>query len=253
MKDDKQIFYPDQGHDLCFQFEDHSFWFRQRNDLIQHVVKKLHKPGVFADVGGGNGYVAAGLTNLHPDIEVILIEPGAQGCENARSRGLKKIYQKTLQDLTEYSMVQNIGIFDVIEHIDKDVDFLKELNARLDVGGKLFLTTPAYQFLWSKEDVLADHFRRYSASEIMHKCENAGFEIEFASYFFIVLIPIIFFLRAVPFKLGLYKKSSPENDHANTFLAKIIEKIISFELGLIKAGLRLPFGASLMICARKIS
>ena len=43
---------------------------------------------VYFDVGGGNGFVAKGLEEK--GISTVLIEPGIQGCINAKNRGLKK-------------------------------------------------------------------------------------------------------------------------------------------------------------------
>ena len=52
------------------------------------------------------------------------------------------------------------GLFDVMEHIENDISFLRSINYILLTGGYLFITVPAYNFLWSKEDTLACHFRR---------------------------------------------------------------------------------------------
>ena len=63
---------------------------------------------------------------------------------------------------------------DVIEHIDEDLSAVKELNRILKPGGRLILTVPAFQFLWTNHDLALHHKKRYmrntSASTIDGTC-----------------------------------------------------------------------------------
>ena len=248
-----KISYPESGNMSCYELENKSYWFRQRNHIISIIVQKRFKNGVFADVGGGNGYVCDKLEKQFPELSFILVEPGPDGCRNARQRGLKLVFNKTLKELSEYPYLENIGIFDVIEHIQDDNAFLKELYLKLKSGGKVFLTTPAYGFLWSKADENAGHFRRYTITDLKKKAEIVGFQIEYSSYFFATLLPLIFLFRVLPVKLGIIREdSTAAEDHAETVLSKWLEKILSCELFLLKHGIHLPFGASIIMCIKKI-
>ncbi len=53
------ISYPEEGNEACFEVEDHSFWFRHRNDCIQELVRKFppNGKGPIFDVGAGNGFL----------------------------------------------------------------------------------------------------------------------------------------------------------------------------------------------------
>ncbi|MFC1630590.1 methyltransferase domain-containing protein [Pseudomonadota bacterium] len=98
-----------------------------------------------------------------------------------------------------------MGLFDVIEHIEDDLSFLQSIHGLMVKSGHLYATVPSYSFLWSAEDILAGHFRRYSLEEITNVLKAAGFEVQFSSYIF-RFIPIPAFLfRALPYKLGLSK------------------------------------------------
>lgn len=245
-----EVSYPEGGYDSCFSVEDHSFWFRERNNIIKYVVAQYSNRGVFLDVGGGNGFVTKALEELSLQIKPVLVEPGKQGCKNAEIRGVKEIHNKALSELQEYHQVENIGLFDVVEHIKDDKSFLSEMHSRLYSGGKLFITVPAYQGLWSMEDIDAGHFRRYSLGSLSKLLEATGFHIEYSSGFFISLIPLIFFFRRIPFKMGI-QLSNPERDHKEGLPAQILTKVLRLELKLIKLFGRFNFGASLVICASK--
>lgn len=35
----REVSYPSDGNQVCFELEDSSFWFRHRNDVFSHLVK----------------------------------------------------------------------------------------------------------------------------------------------------------------------------------------------------------------------
>jgi hypothetical protein len=68
---------------------------------------------IFADVGGGNGFVSKLLQTQLAD--VVLIEPGPQGVINASKRGVKNIICSVLdQCMFLNNSIEMIGMFDVI-------------------------------------------------------------------------------------------------------------------------------------------
>lgn len=117
-----EISYPEDGNEKCMQIEDNSFWFNHRNNVIIRSVNNFSKNNfIFFDVGGGNGYVSKGLMDV--GIQVILIEPGVNGAQNAVSRGVKTVICSTLENAGfDNSSIDAIGLFDVIEHIEKDAE-----------------------------------------------------------------------------------------------------------------------------------
>ena len=161
------ISYPDEYNDLCFEVEEHSFWFRHRNNCIIEMIKNFRPPtdGPIFDVGGGNGFVTKGL--MDAGLEVVLVEPGPTGASNAKKRGVPHVICATTHTAQfKPGSIPAIGVFDVVEHIEDDIAFLKHLWELLVPGGMLYLTVPAYQFLWSQEDMEGGHFRRYTLSNL---------------------------------------------------------------------------------------
>ena len=69
------------------------------------------------------------------------------------------------------------------------------------------MTVPAYQWLWSDDDELSEHRRRYTVSGLRRVAARAGFTVEYATYMFWPLPPPIALLRALPSRLGLRPKA----------------------------------------------
>ena len=114
----KPTSFTEGGHSECFDVEDNSFWFAHRNNCIVELINAFPPPpgAALLDVGGGNGYVAAGISQAGYD--VVLVEPGDQGTRNARKRGLERVICGSL-DASHFkeSSVGGVGLFDVLEHI----------------------------------------------------------------------------------------------------------------------------------------
>lgn len=255
-KRESKISYPEVGNESCFQIEENSFWFNHRNNCIAEGVLRYCSNSVFFDIGGGNGFVAGGLEKK--GISTVLVEPGIQGCLNAKKRNLKNIVCSTLENASfKNNTIPAIGLFDVVEHIDNDVEFLTNVHKLLIENGLVFITVPAYKTLWSNEDVEAGHFRRYTKSELKNKLMSIGFKVEYSTYIFSVLVVAVFLFRALPCKLGLNKKSNNldkhKKDHESKkgFIDKVLNLIWKFELNKIKTGKELPLGGSCFLIARK--
>lgn len=67
---------------------------------------------------------------------------------------------------------------ETLEHIEDDVEFLRQTNRLMALGGILVLTVPVDMTLWTQHDVDAGHFRRYSKAELFKKLERSGFAVE---------------------------------------------------------------------------
>ena len=253
-----RISYPEEGNTACFEIEDSSFWFRHRNNCICELVAKFppRGKGPIFDIGGGNGFVAKGLMDAGWD--VVLVEPGASGARNAKRRGLKHVICGTTQSAGfKNGSLPAIGVFDVVEHIENDLGFLRHLWDLLEPGGMLYITVPAYNFLWSHQDVNAGHFRRYSVVSMEKKLLETGLKPVYSTYIFEFLPIPIFLLRTLLYRFGIVKSGSAcneaEKDHSQKqgLIGAIIAKIFESEIKSIRAGKSVGFGGSCLVTARK--
>ena len=254
--DSEPISYSTEGNDACFAIEENSFWFNHRNKCISQLINS-HPPKsrTIFDIGGGNGFVAKGLEEQ--GFEVVLVEP-MSGVKNAKTRGLKNIICATTRTAAfKADSLPAVGIFDVLEHIEDDAGFIRHLHELLEKDGKLFISVPAYNLLWSNDDILAGHFRRYTVSSLTRLLESEGFKIDYATYFFWFLpLPISLF-KTLPYRLGLQAKQKGEEtvnrDHAtgSKLIKRTLDLLLKFESSLIAQKCSLPFGGSCLVAASK--
>jgi SAM-dependent methyltransferase len=199
----KDISYPDVGNNDSYEIEDGSFWFSHRNKIIAEVIEKHPFNGDFADIGGGNGFQLQNIQDINKENKNILIEPGYNGCLNAKARNIENVYNMTFEafDFESFN-ITGVSMFDVVEHIEDDVTFLKNLYKKLRKGTKVYITVPAHSYLWSDVDDYGGHFQRYNCKMVNQLAKDTDFKLIYFSYFFKYLMPISYILRAIPYKLG---------------------------------------------------
>jgi len=109
-------------------------------------------------------------------------------------------------------------------------------------------------FFWSDKDLSAGHYRRYSAKSLSELLRNNGFSIEYKTYFFSFLVPVIFLFRTIPWILFKNKiKRAPQKEHnaSSGIINRLIELLTRFELYIIRRNMKIISGSSCIIVAKK--
>lgn len=249
----EKCFYPEDGEKRLVGIEEDSFWFQHRRNCIIEVVTAYPPDGWIMDIGGGNGFVTLGLTNA--GFDAILLEPDRNAVMNAYRRGVTQIVCSTIESAGfESNSIPAVGIFDVLEHIEDDLSLLKKIRKILKTKGKLYITAPAFPFLWSKEDEYGKHFRRYTLHQVEQKLHQSGFQIEYKTYLFFYLPLPLFCVKTIPTKLGLAKVYTHEQTRQEHVIQsglkkKMLDKLNAWELHRIGLGKRIPLGTSVLVAA----
>ena len=246
------VSYPLDAHRALAEIEDGSFWFLHRSAVIGALLERYPPPGCLFDVGGGNGYMVRDMRRR--GIEAILVEPRVDGARTAIERGLQPVVNATLTSAGfRAESLPAVGLFDVVEHIKDDIPFLRQVHDLLQDDGRIYLTVPAYRWLWSVDDVRAGHFRRYTSASLRKVLSRAGFEVDYVSYFFIPLPLAILAARTMPSLLGSRDADAPrasEHRRPSGLIGKGFLWFLDRELWLLSAS-RAPFGSSILAVARK--
>jgi SAM-dependent methyltransferase len=248
------VAYPSDASEACFLVEDRSIWFLHRNRCITTVVGRFppEKSGTIFDIGGGNGFVALALAQAGFDVAVV--EPSRAGAKNAQERGLPCVICSTLEGAGfRDESLPAVGLFDVVEHIEDDLTFLRSIRQMMTSGGRIYATVPAYPALWSESDVKAGHFRRYTLQEVRSLFEGAGFSVDYSTHIFGLLpIPILLF-RTIPSRLGLAKSENKPQDITREHgisggvVSRLFSTVLKPEVGLLERGQTIGFGGSCLI------
>jgi 2-polyprenyl-3-methyl-5-hydroxy-6-metoxy-1,4-benzoquinol methylase len=253
MNTHQDISYPAHGNQACAQVEDSSFWFKHRNECISALVGAFVSGSRFADIGGGNGFVARRLQD--DGHRVTLIEPGMDGALNASERGVSCVVCSTLGEATGIDHMDAAGAFDVVEHIADDAGFIDQVAGVLSPGGYFFSTVPAHQWLWSGADDEAGHFRRYTARSYAALLAPR-FDVRYIGYFFSPLVLPIAVLRAAPYRLGVGmhttdESASREHGADGGLSSRVMLRLLRPEVARIAALRPSRFGASLIVASQK--
>lgn len=255
-KDNSDISYPQEGNDDCMQLEEESFWFKHRNNVIAESVVKHSPEQIFFDIGGGNGFVSKRLQD--EGIKVVMVEPGKSGAINGNKRGIENVICSSLENAGfEKESLDSVGLFDVVEHIENDFDFLSNVNKYLKNDGYIYITVPAFKFLWSREDDEAGHIRRYSIKSMNKLLEQTGLSVVYSTYIFSFLPLPIFLFRAIPSKLGFNRNSGDIEKHKKEhklqkgFFSRLMDKILHWEIKRIRNLKKIMTGGSVFIIAKR--
>lgn len=126
------------------RLEEGNFWFRARNELIVHVLRK-HFPQArsMLEIGCGTGYVLRGITRALPDLHVSGSEIFLEGLSFAAQRlPGADLFQMDARNIPFESEFDLIGAFDVTEHIKEDEQVLGEIHRALKPRGGAIFTVP---------------------------------------------------------------------------------------------------------------
>lgn len=232
--------------------EGDSFWFRSRNRMIfDALVRNAPDVESFLEVGCGTGYVLKGLHERFPSLRLVGGELLEEGLRIAKGRIPEaELLQLDARRLPFDSEFDAAGAFDVIEHIDEDEDVLAQLHQAVRPGGTVLLTVPQHMWLWSVADDYARHRRRYSRRELTRKLAHAGFELCEVSSFVTLLLPAMAAFRLLQWRR---KSFEPGGDLRVSVNARSpLETIMRIEESLIRRGVSLPVGGSLLAVARRL-
>ncbi len=203
------------------------------------------------EIGCGTGFVLMAIKNALPNLKVAGSELFSDGLAFANQRvSNSELYQIDAEKNPFYDEFDVLGAFDVLEHIADDRKVLAELNAALTQGGGLILTVPQHPGLWSRFDEKSRHVRRYTRTGLLKKISCSGFQTIFVSSFVTLLVP---FMIADRWNVKADSKASetPEDAIIPAILNFFFELVMILELILIRIGISLPIGGSLIVVAIK--
>ena len=174
------------------ELDQRHWWYRARREVLAALIRRAVGPAKDAailEIGCGTGHNLAMLGQFGT-VDALELDEEARGL--AEQRLGRQVMRSPLPELSEVPArhYDLIGAFDVIEHIDDDRAAIASIASRLKPGGKLIVTVPAHQWMWSAHDVVNHHKRRYSKQGLRELIEQSPLRLEQIGYFNSLLFPV---------------------------------------------------------------
>jgi ubiquinone/menaquinone biosynthesis C-methylase UbiE len=229
--------------------EKNHWWWAGRRQLLKQLLEK-QPPQHLLDMGCGTGQTLLFLKKQFPRSTLHGIDFSPLAVSLAKGHKLKNIRRGRGEKLPyQNNSFDTVLMLDVIEHIKDDLAAVKEAKRVLKPGGKLIITTPALQFIWSDHDSNQGHYRRYTRRQMRSLARRAGLRISFVSYFNFFLSPLIIAVRLIgnlaPFKkLTSYDSKLNYGVASQTLVNTVLTQLFVGEVYLLN-WIRYPIGISI--------
>ena len=236
------------------ELEPGSWWFRSRNALIEETVRARYAGArAVLEIGTGTGYTLQALSRALPEARLVASELHAEGLEIARTRvpGAEFVQLDALAMpfRCEFDL---ITAFDVLEHIEDDAGALRGIARALRPGGGLLVTVPQHRWLWSEADTWARHARRYRRQELLARLDAAGFAVRRVTSFVSLALPLMAAARL----RGRVRRAQFDpwvEFRLPAALDRLLERSAAIDRAVIRRGVSLPAGGSLLVAAELVS
>ncbi|MBL7843317.1 MAG: methyltransferase domain-containing protein [Cyclobacteriaceae bacterium] len=223
------------------------WWFLVRRDIILNHLRSLtqgQKGLKILNVGAATGYSSEFLQEFG---EVTSVEYDKECCAFVRNKYGKEFVNASITELPfSDEAFDLVCAFDVIEHIADDYLAVRELKRVTHQDGKICVTVPAFNFLWSQHDDINHHFRRYTRTNFKALFASTG-RIVKATYFNTFLFFPIAFFRMFNKGGGDEASKSDFGVAKNSFASSLARWIFSLEKPLLSLGLSFPVGVSILL------
>lgn len=181
----------DEYYDLAYL---EYFWIKHRFNILGRLCSKYVREKAnlkVADIGCGHGLLQCQLEyryGWHVDGFDLNIE--------ALRNSVAINHSVSFYDINEChadlaNLYDFIFLFDVIEHLPNESRFLQSVKYHLNQSGLLVVNVPANQWLYSRYDSAAGHYRRYTWRTLRQLLQREGFTPISYSYWGLTYIPLI--------------------------------------------------------------
>jgi SAM-dependent methyltransferase len=253
LNDELQGDYPQQAFEGWAAFERaNRYWFRARERLIGWALDRWFADArTMLEAGCGAGSVLAQLRASRPGLSLVGTDSSPRALELAAARAPSaRLELADARELPFDAEFDVAGAFDVIEHLDDDAGALASLRRAVRPGGGVILTVPQHPRLWSAFDEYAGHKRRYRRRELLERIAAADLELVHVTSFITAPLPAMALSRARARGGGGYDPVAEGSEPPP--LAGVLDRVLAAEALVVRRGVSLPAGGSLLAVARRM-
>ena len=202
-----------------------------------------------ADFGCGTGGLVAKMRERFPAWALVGLDKSTAALEFARrNHGPYFIRADVQRPPFKVNSFDIVFAVDLMYHRDvQPARMLEAVFAILKPGGIVVLNNPAYEWLRSYHDTFVHTARRYTTGRVAADLTKAGFTVVRCTYWNTILFPLMVLKR----KLLTGSASRSDVDEVSPWLNWMFSLASLPEATLLRYGINLPFGGSILAIGRK--
>ncbi|HEY0831242.1 MAG TPA: class I SAM-dependent methyltransferase [Candidatus Dormibacteraeota bacterium] len=238
-------------YQILYDTEATHWWLAARRNIVLDSIRQRYSTRTdlqILDAGCGTGLM---LQELAPFGTVEGVDISDEALQFCRKRGLDNVRHADVTQLPfPDEQFDVVTALDVLEHLDDDTAAMREFRRVLKPGGRVFVFAPAHRWLWSLQDEVSHHKRRYVRRTLSDVVMDAGLEIERQTYVSTFLLPVIYLGRQWLKVRMKFQELNTENNLHPAWSNTILRNVFESEIRILRF-MNMPFGASLLCVARK--
>lgn len=237
-------------YNLMNTLEENFWWYRALHAVVTERLLQLQLPvgASVLDAGCGTGGLLKYLSQHAPQYHYCGLEWNSDAALMAEKKTGLAITRGSVNSMP-FASGQFAVILsqDVLYHRNVDEQaMLQECLRCLQPGGTLLLHVAAFQWMASAHDEHVHGARRYTAARLRLLLQQNGFDVIHTGYWNSLLFPLMMLQRLT---VGKHKTSS-DVETVPAWQNRLFHAVLDCERRL---PLRLPFGGSVWVHARKIN
>lgn len=233
------------------------WWLAGLRELVLALLgRHVQETGFdLLDAGCGTGGMLKRIGERFPRARLHGLDYAEEACALARRKSRAEIRCGSVERLPWPD-----GSFDAVVSLDvlsgdslDPVQAVNEFRRVLRPGGLVLLNLPAYQWLLSYHDRATHQSRRFTAGGVRSLCESAGLGVIQLGYWNTVLFPLMVLRRKVWPSMSRSTDESSDVQEMPRPVNALFGLPVALERALIRRGVSLPFGGSVIGVARRPS
>ncbi|MEO8558639.1 MAG: class I SAM-dependent methyltransferase [Rhodospirillales bacterium] len=236
------------------RLETRMWWYRGLHRLLADTVGRRAAQARFGlDAGCGTGGLLLALHRRGAGTDWQGVEIDSQAAQWAQAKSGCPVTSATIEALPFNDARFDVAVSaDVLCHaLVAPERALGELARVLAPGGRLILNLPAYRWMLSRHDRAVQNVRRFTAGEVKAMLARHGFVAIRSTYWNTILFPLMALSRLLPALGSSGGAAKSDVMEYPALLDTMFSGALAVERFLLRLGVRLPFGGSLLVTAQK--
>lgn len=236
--------------------EQRFWWYRGMNRILFELLDSVtgsRRIERVLEAGCGTGYLAKLLAERY-GWTLFPADLGWNGLEYARGMNLRRLTQSNIAALPfAPESFDAVVSMDVLVHFPRgeESSAMRELVRVLKPGGLLAIRVSALDVLRSRHSEFAHERQRFTKGRLLRLAESCGVQVERCTYLNALLMPV----ALAKFRVWEPLTNQPAASGVapvSTWLDQMLYTPLAIESRLIRAGVNLPLGQSLLLAGRKL-